>query len=154
MKKYIFGFSLILFFFGASTLLDDLDKRKAERRYREQGEVARVMVFKNIDELAEEREGSVGKSASKAFAVADIEFRTQGGTRVAVAQWPISKELLDRIGNGERIEIEYLRDDPHTIRLPGKPYKGVGPMGYIVYIALTLGGAYLFFGLFRSRARR
>ncbi|NHZ89098.1 hypothetical protein F2P45_08715 [Massilia sp. CCM 8733] len=154
MKKYIFGFSLLLFFFGASTLLDDLDKRKAERRYREQGEVARVMAFKNMEERSEGSEGHTGKSASKGFAVADIEFRTQGGTRVAVAQWPISKELLEQIGNGERIEIEYLRDDPHTIRLPGKPYRGFGWMGYIVYIALTLSGAWLFFGLFRSRAHR
>ncbi|NHZ37396.1 hypothetical protein [Massilia rubra] len=152
MKKYIFVFSLIFFFFGSAALLDDLDKRKVERTYREQGEMARVMVFKNIEERSAGDDGQASKAARNGVAVADIEFRTVSGTRVAVAKWPISKELQEQIGSGERIEIEYLRDDPHTLRLPGKKYKGFGWIGYIFYIALTLSGAWLFFGLFRSKA--
>lgn len=152
MKKYIFILSLMLFFGGSGALLDDLDKRRAERTWREQGELARVMAFKNIEERSGQGGEDGARSTGKEVAVADIEFRTIGGARVAVPAWPISRELLDRIGYGERIEIEYLRDDPHTLRLPGHPYKGFGWLGYIVYILMTASGAYLFFGLFRSKA--
>lgn len=142
----------MLFFGGSGALLDDLDKRKVERTWREEGELARVMVFKNIEERSEQADGKAPASSGKGFAVADIEFRTKSGARVAVQAWPISKDLLEQIGYGERIEIEYLRDDPHTLRLPGQPYKGLRFLGYVLYIFMTISGAGLFFGLFKSKA--
>lgn len=152
MKITIFLFSIMLFFGGSGALLDDLDKRKVERRWRAQGELTRAMVFKNMEERSAQDNGQARRSTGKGFAVADVEFRTQGGARVAVQAWPISQELLAQMADGERIEIEYLRDDPHTLRLPGHPYKGFHFLGYVLCIFMTIGGAGVFFGLFNSEA--
>ncbi|MFB9243883.1 hypothetical protein IV454_17275 [Massilia antarctica] len=95
--------------------------------------------------------GNSSKPITDGFASADIDFRNKDGERITVNHWLFSEQVLAHMNNGERIEIEYLRDQPTTIRLAGA-HASRGWISSILQILMVAAGACLFFGMFKSKA--
>ncbi|MCY0914672.1 hypothetical protein [Massilia antarctica] len=95
--------------------------------------------------------GNSSKPITDGFASADIDFRSKDGERITVNHWLVSEQGLARVNNGERIGIEYLRDQPATIRLAGT-HASRGWISTILQILMVVAGAWLFFGMFKSKA--
>ena len=151
MTKYRIVFSLLLFFVGAAGLLDDLEKHKLEKSFRTQGETTEIIAFNHIEEKELLRKGDSSKPITDGFASAVIDFRSKDGERITVNHWLFSEQVLARVNNGERIEIEYLRDQPSTIRLAGT-HASRGWISTILQTQMVAAGACLFFGMFKSKA--
>lgn len=82
------------------------------------------------------RRGNVTYSAS-------LSFSTDSGRTVTLVDHDVSDQALRHFQAGDPVAIEYLEDDPLTIRFVGDPEKD-RKLGIFLGVVLFLGGGFFF----------
>lgn len=80
---------------------------------------------------------------------ADITFRTRSGTSVTVANKNVPQEALQKMANGEPIQVEYLPEDPSKVRFFDQPHVS-HDVNTKTFIGMILIGVIWLFFAFRS----
>jgi hypothetical protein len=131
-------------------LRNDIRERREDKAFRDHGESAKILPITDYTTyLHTKRKGFGEKKVTGVSYATELTFLTKSGEKITVPSRSLPPGMLENSQNGASVTIEYLPENPTTIRFVGAlPYRAENRIG--IY-ALLFGGVFWFYRKWRSK---
>jgi hypothetical protein len=115
MSKFLL--TIFLFMFGIGAILEG----REDAAFQSRGETVQIQSIENLQARdVYKRQRGFGERKLVRYYSGDVIFQSKAGNVVIVPSRTLPPDVLDALKNGNTITIQYLPEQPATIRFAGR----------------------------------